>query len=90
MTTRITAEELGNSLLEILGRVRDGGEDFVIEKDGAPVAALGPPRTSAQPVTISDIASRVRAFQLNDPAFADDLEAIHSAQPETPVSPWPD
>lgn len=38
--TRISSTHLARSLGEILGRLRYGGESFIIEKSGKPVALL--------------------------------------------------
>jgi len=42
MTKRVSVAEAKSKLSELLGRVAYGGERFIIEKRGRPMAALGP------------------------------------------------
>lgn len=83
METTITATELAKSLTEILKRIRDGRERFVIQQHGKSIATLapvGPP----SPVTLRELASLLDTLPQPDSAFADDLEAVQSTQ--RPVS----
>lgn len=88
METRITATELAKSLSDILNRVRYRGERFLIERNGEPVATLAPAAPAAG-VTMRELLSRLADLPSPDDGFADDLEAIQSAQ--TKISPplWP-
>jgi hypothetical protein len=40
--TRISSTELARTLGDVLGRLRLGGDSFIVEQDGKPVAILGP------------------------------------------------
>lgn len=85
MATRITPDELSDHLPDILERVKENGEDFVIEKDGEPLARLAPTVSAvATWRTLADI------FEQNPPdaEFADDLERVHKSQPPMPPDPW--
>ena len=83
METTITATELAKSLTEILKRIRDGQERFVIQQHGKPIATLAPV-SSSSPITLRELALLLATLPRPDSAFADDLEAIQSAQ--RPVS----
>ncbi len=89
MTARITMTELAERLPEILERVRDRGERFLVEQDGAPAATLGPPEPGPAR-TMQELAERLAGIPWPDEDFADDLEAIHEAM-NRPVTPpeWP-
>ena len=87
MTQRITASQLLEKLPDLLARVKNDHEQFVIEFDGKPVATLGP--TEDTGVTWREFAARYTTLPRPDDAFADDLEAIHASQ--RPIDPpeWP-
>jgi antitoxin (DNA-binding transcriptional repressor) of toxin-antitoxin stability system len=87
MDATISETELAQHLPEILNRVRDGGEAFVIERDGEALAALGPARR-ASAATWRTLAEQLAAIPLADPSFADDLEDIQRNQPQVPANPW--
>ena len=88
METRITATELARSLSDVLSRVRYRGERFVIERNGEPVASLGPVGP-AKGITIRELAAYLKDIPMPGDGFSDDLDAIQSSQ--SPVSPpeWP-
>jgi prevent-host-death family protein len=85
MADRISATELARRLGDILGRVRYRGESFIVERNGTPVARLEPvggvPRA-----TVRDALAAWRAGE-PDPAFADALERVGSAD-RPPEDPW--
>lgn len=85
MVTKITPAELSDHLSDILERVKENGEDFVIEKDGEPLARLAPnsPKTATWR-SLADIFEHCPP----DPEFADDLERVHKSQPPLPPDPW--
>ena len=87
METRITATELAKSLSDILNRVRYRGERFVIERNGEPIASLVP--TAPVGITMGELAALLANLPRPDEGFADDLESIHSSQPEITAPPWP-
>ncbi len=87
MDARITPADLQVSLTEILERVRSKGERFVIERDGKPLAVLGP--AWPQPgVTFGEIADRIGHLTVPE-GFGDDLEAIQAEQPKEVAPEWP-
>ena len=89
METRITATELVRSLSDILSRVQDQGESFLIERNGHAVATLAPaepkPRT-----TVRELFTKLRDEGLIpvDDKWADDLEKIQKSQSRTPPPKW--
>jgi prevent-host-death family protein len=86
MEHRISATDLARKLGDVLGRVRYRGESFVIERNGAPVARLGPvPRKTA-----ASLREALRAWRASgdaDSPLADDLERI-GASDRPPGYPW--
>jgi prevent-host-death family protein len=88
MERRITATELARGLSDILNRVRYRGEEFVIERNGQPVAVLSPPAGTRWP-TMSALAEALRGIPLPGDGFADDLEAIQASQQPPELPPWP-
>jgi antitoxin (DNA-binding transcriptional repressor) of toxin-antitoxin stability system len=87
MQTTISSDELQRRLPEILKRIHNGSESFLIEWDGKPVAALGPLSGRAES-TWGTLLSLLESARLDDPTFADDLEAIQDEQPKVPPDPW--
>jgi antitoxin (DNA-binding transcriptional repressor) of toxin-antitoxin stability system len=88
MRTTISSDELHRRLPEILRRIHDGSESFLIEWGGKPVASLGPLPIPAES-TWGTLVSILESSRLHDPTFADDLEAIQQQQPKVPPDPWP-
>ena len=87
MATRIEVSELAKSLSLVLDRVRDGGETFVVEHDGRPVATIAPSTAPLGP-TPREFAERLGPLRMPDPDFADDLAWVRANQPPMPESPW--
>ena len=86
MATRISATDLARKLGDVIGRIRYRGESFVVEKNGTPVARIGPvPGTTPAPA--GDALAAGRAAGAADPAFADALERV-SAADRPPENPW--
>lgn len=86
MEHRISATELARSLGDVLGRVRYRGDSFVIERNGAPVARLGP-IPGGSPGTVREAVRAWREAGERDEAFADALEQVGSAD-QPPEDPW--
>jgi prevent-host-death family protein len=86
--TTITATELARNLSDILNRARYRGERFVIERNGEPVATIGPPETIG--ITPEELARQLGPLRFPDEDFADDLEAIHASQGYARIPEWPD
>ena len=86
MEPRISATDLARRLGDILGRIRYRGESFVIERNGAPVARVGPVAPRAG-VTLREAFAAWHAAGTADDAFADDLERVRGAD-RPPRNPW--
>jgi antitoxin (DNA-binding transcriptional repressor) of toxin-antitoxin stability system len=84
----ITATELAKNLSDILSRVRYRGEAFLIERNGEPVASLGPVDTPRL-LTFEELVARVGDLVPPGEGFADDLEAIQAEQPLVDAPAWP-
>ena len=87
----ISATELARHLSDILNRVKYKGEEFVVERNGEPVARLAPSSSSAKSSTLGDLVEIIRKHPVDD-KFADDLEVAHREmnQPLPPPPEWPD
>ena len=70
---RVTATEASRSFAELLNRARYGGESFVIERNGEPVAELRPPRRAS---TVSDLVDFLERSAPPDPEFRSDIAKI--------------
>jgi prevent-host-death family protein len=86
MATRISATELVRRLGDILGRVRYRGETFVVDRNGAPVARIGPV-ADAPPITLGHALAAWRTGASPDPEFGADLARVNAAD-QPPLSPW--
>ncbi len=86
METRITATELSKSLPDVLSRVHEKGESFVVEHDGEALASIAPPATASE-FTLRDL---VLLMDKHGPleGFADDLESIQRSQPKIGPPEW--
>lgn len=87
METRITATQLARSLSDVLNRVRYRGERFIVERNGEPLATLGPagpPRA----LTGREFLELLRHLPRPDDRFADDLEEIQRSQPMMERDRW--
>ena len=82
---RISATELARRLGDILGRIRYRGEVFLVERNGSPVATIGP-LTGTHASRLSDALAAWRSGE-DDPSFADDLERVSRAD-APPSDPW--
>jgi antitoxin (DNA-binding transcriptional repressor) of toxin-antitoxin stability system len=86
MEHRITASLLARRLADILGRVRYGGDTFLVERHNVPIARITP--AGGKPRTIFADAARVwMGARPPDPSFADDLERVGAAD-RAPRNPW--
>ena len=85
MAARITPADLAKRLPEILERVRDRGERFVVEENGAPLATIAPPELGPAK-SLQEMAERLASIPWPDEDFADDLEEIHRAM-NRPIEP---
>ena len=81
MVRTISAAELAKHLSDVLNRVHYRREQFVIERNGDPVASLGPV-PSPIGLSIRELTERLGSLILPGDGFADDLEAVQAAQPK--------
>lgn len=88
MPTRIDVSELARSLADVLERVRDAGETFVVEQAGRPLASLSPVSRPALGPTPAELAEQLGSMHLLDADFADDLAEVHGSQPLLPEPRW--
>lgn len=85
MEFRISATELARGLGDILGRIRYRGEVFTVERNGAPVATIGPVAGARQ----SSLTDAMKAWLDGDrdAGFADDIERA-TRKDSPPGNPW--
>ncbi|MCI0441567.1 MAG: type II toxin-antitoxin system prevent-host-death family antitoxin [Chloroflexi bacterium] len=86
METRITATQLARSLSDILSRVKYRGERFIIERNGEPVAVLGPAAPEKR-VTWAEFVKRLKEIPPPDDDYWKDLEEIQASQPKIQLPP---
>ncbi|MDP2956557.1 MAG: hypothetical protein Q8N53_09050 [Longimicrobiales bacterium] len=86
MEHTVSATELVRRLGDFLARVRYRGDSFLIERNGAPIARLGPV-VGAPAVTAGEALGAWVAAGPADRAFARDLEEVGRAD-APPESPW--
>ncbi len=72
MEYRISATELARRLGDILGRIRYRAESFIVERNGKPVARIGPVGDSGS-IAVREAAVGWMAADLRDPALAENL-----------------
>jgi antitoxin (DNA-binding transcriptional repressor) of toxin-antitoxin stability system len=87
--TRVSTAELSERLPDILIRVFERGERFVVERDGVEVAVIVPPAVNPGP-TLHQLPALLADVAWPDPDFFNELEAIR-AEMNVPVEPpqWP-
>lgn len=85
---RITATEAPRSCSRVLDAAEHGGESFLVERKGRPVAELRPaPKTS----TVGDLLVSLRDVGMPDPDFrADMLHIIEHGARDVGRDPWAD
>ena len=86
MVHRISATELARSLGDVLARVRYRNDEFLVERNGEPVARLVPD-AGASVTTVREAFHAWFEAGERDPSFADDLEYIGSLD-MPPDDPW--
>ncbi|MEX0692396.1 MAG: hypothetical protein WD934_03815 [Gemmatimonadales bacterium] len=83
MSLRVSATDLARRLGDILGRIRYRGESFIVDRNGVPVARIGPVPGAG---TLGDAIAAWRVAG-SDPGFADDLSRTNAAD-RPPANPW--
>ncbi len=86
--TTISVADLARNLTDVLERVRARGEHFTVERDGQPIASLGPTLPSAG-ISWEEFLARLGHLTMPGDGFADDLEAIQQEQPIVEPPEWP-
>jgi antitoxin (DNA-binding transcriptional repressor) of toxin-antitoxin stability system len=90
METTITATELARSLSDVLDRVRERNERFIIQRNGETIATIAPPeprRIVMLHEALEELARRGVTFPGD--GFADDLEAAQANQSTSEFPEWP-
>jgi antitoxin (DNA-binding transcriptional repressor) of toxin-antitoxin stability system len=87
MSVRIAATEAALSLPELLDRVKDKHESFVVVREGEEVARISPIE-AGQPMTLRRLVELLHRIPPPDPGFAADLVEIQAAQPPLGEAPW--
>jgi antitoxin (DNA-binding transcriptional repressor) of toxin-antitoxin stability system len=87
--TRVSTAELTDRLPDILDRVVERGERFVVERDGIAVAVIQPPMAQPGP-TLHQLPALLADVDWPDPDFFNELEVIRTEM-NVPVEPpqWP-
>jgi antitoxin (DNA-binding transcriptional repressor) of toxin-antitoxin stability system len=85
MDHRISATELARRLGDVLGRIRYRGESFIVERNGDPVARLGPVPGAAGG-TVREALAEWSASGA-DPELAEALDRVGAAD-RPPENPW--
>ena len=88
MTQAISATQLADSLSEVLVRVRDHGERFVVELDGRPIAEIAP-RSADAGITLGEFLDRLLELGDPDEDFGADVRAGIGAQGPMRIVDWP-
>ncbi len=89
METSITTIELAKRLEDVLDRVKNRGERFVIRRNGEAVAIIEPLQPKPG-ITARELVDQVENLKFPGDGFGDDVEAVQSAQPIAEMPEWPD
>ena len=88
MTQTISATELAENLPEVLERVRDHGDRYVVELDGRPIADLAP-RSADLGITLGEFLDRLLELGDPDEEYAADVRAGIASQGPVRIVDWP-
>lgn len=88
METTITATQLSKDTLDVLDRVKDRGERFVIQWNGEAIAVLQPLREKPG-ITARELIAQAGNLEFPGDGFGDALEAVQAAQPPAEMPEWP-
>lgn len=86
MESRISATDAARTFSDLLDRVRDRGEVFVVERGGEPVCRIAPV-AGGRGFTAADLLALLAAAPPPDPAYLDTVEELARGQPQLPGSP---
>jgi len=87
MSQRIALRDAVSQFPELLHRVRDEHQTFVIVSDGEEIGQLSPV-PAVQPVTLRTFFELLKKAEGPDEDFARDLEQIQTEQPTIGEGPW--
>ena len=87
MVKRITATAAAREFSDVLDRVEHGGDEFIVERHGRPVATIAPV-TPARRAKWGELLAVLDALPRPDAAFARDLKKLRRDQPRLPRDPW--
>ncbi len=87
MEHTIRATDLARNLGEVLSKLRDRRDSFVIKRNGRPIARVVPIEREADDATLGEVLSTWCDGAAGDHAFAEDLDAV-SASEKPPVNRW--
>jgi len=87
MRERISVSQAAGNFFDLLNRMRDEGESFVIVHNGEEVGILSPARET-RPKTFNELVEMIQAMGPPDEDFARDLEEIRLSQGALPEDPW--
>lgn len=85
-TSTISATQAARTFANLLDRIRDGGEAFVIERSGEPICEMSPVKPPR--FTGADLSALLRSLPKPDAGFWDAVEEGARQQPAVPDSPW--
>lgn len=88
-TTTISLDELVENLSDIIERVRQHHERFIV-RQGEDIIMLLEPPVQRKGITVDELVSRIGNLRMPGDGFGDDLEEIHAAQGYAEVPKWPD
>ena len=85
MESNISEAEAVRRFSDILNRVIQRREEFVVQRGGDPVCRIIPAGPSG--FTLTELSELLATIPKPDPAFWDEVEALTRTQPSVPKSP---
>lgn len=86
MKSHISATYAARHFSDLLNRIRDHGEEFIVERGGEPVCEIIPARPVTR--TVAELVRLLRSIPKPDDEYGDTLEDITTHQSPLPLSPW--
>lgn len=86
METNISEAEVASRFSDILNRVIERQEEFVVQREGDPVCRIIPAGPSR--FTLAELSELLSNVPKPDSAFWDEVEAVTRTQSSVPKSPW--
>ncbi|HUB27180.1 MAG TPA: hypothetical protein VL992_17275 [Tepidisphaeraceae bacterium] len=89
MTVHISSTEAASGFSDLLKRVRENGDAFIVEEGGREVCAITP-INGAPKATLADLVEIFRSSPPIDEEYATTVEEYVKSvnQPKVPESPW--